>query len=192
MPRRRVLRGDGETTIELIPSTGAGRHRPPMSAAALRAAAGHAVVGSVMTTDVVCVRADVSLEALAALFLDRDIGGVPVVGADGYPLGVVSKTDLVRERRDNGDDTGAEERPDGRRFGDGYHVERFPRGTVADIMTPMAFTLREDAPLTQAAAMMAVEGVHRVLVVSDAGSVVGIVSSLDVLRWLAWYDGQLD
>jgi CBS domain-containing protein len=40
-----------------------------------------------------------------------------------------------------------------------------------------------------AATVMAIEGVHRIPVTSESGEVVGILSALDVLRWLAEQDG---
>jgi CBS-domain-containing membrane protein len=39
--------------------------------------------------------------------------------------------------------------------------------------------------------MMAFEGMHRVPVVSASDTVVGIVSSIDVLRWIAQTEGYL-
>ncbi len=53
---------------------------------------------AVMTTQVLAVRSDVSLEVVAELCLDRNIGGMPVADAEGRPVGMVTKTDLVGER----------------------------------------------------------------------------------------------
>ena len=39
------------------------------------------------------------LDALAVAFLEGSIGGAPVIGPDRQPLGMVSKTDLLREIR---------------------------------------------------------------------------------------------
>jgi CBS domain-containing protein len=122
-------------------------------------------VSEILTADVVCVREDLTLAALAKLLLDRGLSGVPVVDAAGRPIGVVSKTDLVRH-------------PDA-------------TGRVAEVMTPMSFVLHPDATISQAAALMAFEGVHRLPVVSDDGKVIGLCSSLDVLRWLGQRDGYL-
>ena len=133
-----------------------------------RSAADGIRVSTVMTNDVVCVSEDLTIEELATLFLERGISGAPVVDSQGYPLGVVSKTDIVRDTYEAGG--GA---------------------TVQDIMTPLTFKLYEHAALSQAAALMAYEGVHRVPVVSEQGRVVGILSSLDVMRWLALNDGYL-
>lgn len=126
-------------------------------------------VSRVMTPAVVCVTPEVRLSALNALLRERHIGGVPVVDADGRPVGVISKTDLLRVWEETG------------------RLE----GVVADAMTPAAFCVREHVLLTQAAALMAYEGVHRVPVVSDDGAVVGILSPLDVTRWVAERSGYV-
>lgn len=127
-------------------------------------------ISTVMTTDVTCVRADLPVEALAALLLERGISGTPVVDADGFPIGVISKTDIVRARLADHDD-GA---------------------TVGEIMMPLAFTLRPRESIARACALMAFEGIHRVAVVSETGHVVGVVTPLDVVRWLARPGGSLE
>ncbi|GEJ59165.1 CBS domain-containing protein [Anaeromyxobacter diazotrophicus] len=124
-------------------------------------------VQAVMTRVVIAVQADLPLERARALFLERGIGGAPVVDDAGKPLGILSKTDLLR--------AGA-----GR-----------PGGTVADEMSRNVLTLPEQAPISEAAALLAAEGVHRAPVVGREGRVVGIVTVLDLLRWLAQQDGQL-
>lgn len=155
-------------------------------------------VGDVMTTDVLAVRPDVSLEALAGLFLERGIGGAPVMGEGGRPIGIVSTTDLIVERQVAGD-TGEEttkgwQAPRGARrveIGPGVHVEVSPDRSVADVMTRAALSLPESAPLAQAAALMASRGIHRVIVVSEDGALAGIVTTTDVARWVAQQGGFL-
>jgi len=143
----------------------------------------------VMTRDVACVRADLSLESLSTLLLERNISAAPVVDAFGRPVGVVSKTDLVRWYHDRADteEVTTGNGPD--QIEPGLSTRASPRTTVADVMMPMAFTLTEDAPVAYAAALMAVEGVHHLPVVDSGGVVVGIVSALDIVRWLAHSDG---
>jgi CBS domain-containing protein len=125
-------------------------------------------VAALMHTDVLCAAPDLHVAVLARLLSARRISGVPVVDERGFPVGVVSKSDLVevfRTRRDL---------------------------VVGDIMMSVAFTLREDASIAQAAALMAVEDVHRVPIVAADGTVVGIVAALDILRWMAIEDGYID
>ncbi|MBK7583942.1 MAG: CBS domain-containing protein [Myxococcales bacterium] len=151
-------------------------------------------VSKIMTKNVVCVPPDLGLEALTGLFLDRGISGAPVVDASGRTLGVVSKTDVLREHQDRGD-TAEQGEPevfrDGIRAGldRGMHVVGNDEATVKDVMTPLAFTVAEGTSIARAAALMALEGVHRVPVASAAGKVVGILSALDILRWLAQEEG---
>jgi CBS domain-containing protein len=133
----------------------------------LPSAGDRVAIAEVMTRDVACVRDDVSVESLQALLRDRAIGAVPVVDGDGFPIGVVSKSDLVRER-------------DELDF------------TVADLMSRVAYTLREDDPLSRAAAVMAVEHVHHLPIVAADGRVVGMLSSLDFVRWVAAQSAFVD
>src|SRR4051794_8700644 len=98
-----------------------------------------------MTRTVHCACGDLSLLDVAALLVETGVGGLPVVDERRHVIGVVSKTDLVRslgERRD------------------------LATTTVADIMSPLAFVLFERAPIERAAALMSVEGVHRIPVVA--------------------------
>jgi len=119
-----------------------------------------------MTSDVVCVRDDLPLEQLVAALLEHGVHGVPVIDAAGRAIGVASSTDILRAQA-----TG------------------LSGATVADVMSCLAFTLPEYGTVSHAAAMMAIEGVHRIPVVSNGGRVVGIVSALDIARWLARRDG---
>ena len=58
-------------------------------------------------------------------------------------------------------------------------------------MSPVVLSVHESCNIGQAAALMAFEGVHRLPVVGDLGEVVGILSSLDVLRWFGRRSGYL-
>jgi CBS domain-containing protein len=133
----------------------------------LPSAGDRVAIADVMSRHVLCVTRDVSVEALTGMFLDRGISAVPVVDEAGHPIGIVSKTDLVRERWE-------------------------ARALVSDIMMPLAFTLREDEPLSRAAAVMDFERVHHLPVVAADGRVVGILSSLDFVSWVAKQSAFLD
>jgi CBS domain-containing protein len=139
-------------------------------------------IADFMSRDVLCVTREVSIEGLAALFLERGISAAPVVDAEGFPVGIVTKTDLVREHWERGDTselTATDE------VLDGLHVAAVARATVGEIMMSVAFTLCEDEPLSRAAAIMAAEQVHHLPIVDAEGHVVGILSSLDFVRWVA-------
>jgi len=121
-------------------------------------------IADVMTADVYCVRSDLPLTALARLFEERRIGCLPVVDDRGRPIGAVSPRDLM-------------------------HSE--PGDRVGNVMTALMFVLPDNATVSEAAALMALERIHHLPIVTDDGKVAGIVSSLDVLGWLAREDGYV-
>jgi len=130
-------------------------------------------ISALMSSDVCCVRPDVSVQALASLLIEGGLSGVPVVDERGEPIGVVTQADLVRHRYESGT------------------ASHQPPSTVVDIMTDVSFTLGEGASVSQAAALMALEGVDRIPVVDPKSQLVGILSSLDVLYWLACETGYV-
>jgi CBS domain-containing protein len=129
-----------------------------------------------MTRDVMCVRQDVPLDGLALLLLERGISGVPVVDEEGAPMGMVTKTVLLRALRSDVD-------PDDEDHGP--RLDSLRRITVAEVMTPLVLSLPEDATVERAAAVMAFEGVHRVPITSTGGTLVGLLSTIDIVRRMA-------
>jgi CBS domain-containing protein len=121
-------------------------------------------VADVMRGNVVCVREDTQLESIRALLLEphtasHTVRSVPVVDAEARPIGMVSRSDLLRD-------------------GDLDRV-------ASDVMSPLVHALPEEAPLAFAVALMASEGHVEVPVVDDQRKVVGIIAAVDVMRWLA-------
>lgn len=162
-----------------------------------RAAADHTPVSAVMTTDVLAVRPDVDLETLLEIFLDRGLGGAPVVDEEGRPVGVISKTDLLERKFVAGDTGEATARgwqsTQGHyrvQLGPGVHAERLPGDSVAEAMTRSAVTVPEDLPVSKAAALMDARGIHRLIVVSRDGRLSGILTSSDIVRWLGERAGR--
>jgi CBS domain-containing protein len=154
-------------------------------------------VSEVMTKNPITVSPEMSLEGLTLLFLERGLSGAPVVDASGECVGVVSKTDLVRHIHERGATTEepvvlcSEVHRVELELGAGFHVERILSATVEDVMTPVTFSVPPTSPIAQAAALMVYEGIHRLPVLDDEGVVVGIVSSLDLLRWISQRAGYL-
>jgi CBS domain-containing protein len=153
--------------------------RPPEKARGLRdrltkkvlpTAADRAPISSLMSTEVICVAPDLSIDALKLLLSERGISGAPVVDDLGWPIGVISRTDVLR------------------------CADSASRATltVENVMMPIAYTLRDSDSIARAAAVMAIEGVHRLPIVDEDGRVVGILSTIDLARWLAVEAGYID
>lgn len=119
-------------------------------------------IRAVMSREVVCITAALDCDEAAALLLERGLSGAPVVDDEGRPLGMLARSDLLRALR-----------------------EVPTPATLIDVMMPIAYALDENDALSRGAALMAAEGVHHLPVLGDFGRVVGMISTLDVTRWLA-------
>lgn len=149
----------------------------PRDAEATGAPSAHSAITTLMTHDIVTVRADAAIENVQWLLVERGIGAVPVVGADGKPCGILAKTDLLRER---------DEREVSVHVRGEESAEMTPSGLVArDLMTPVIHCVTEHATIAATASLMAREHVHHVLVITELGAMRGIVSTLDITRWVA-------
>ena len=154
-------------------------------------------VGDIMERDVVGVSAESTLEEITRLLLERGISGVPVVDGDSRPIGIVSKTDLLRKQHEEPDTLETDPlrvRTEGGYYvelGQGFHLDRIRKEKVTEVMTPVVATANSAMPVPYAAGLMTAAGVHRLVVVSDQGRVVGLLSSMKVLRWLAESHGYI-
>ncbi|MCO5099330.1 MAG: CBS domain-containing protein [Burkholderiaceae bacterium] len=139
----------------------------------------------VMSSPVISVDENASVVDVARLLLRNGISGVPVLGADGRLLGIVSEGDLVRRV-----ESGTEREPSWwlRLFGESDERARDYAKThgrrVTDVMTRNVATVREDASLPEIAALLERNRIKRVPVMRG-DEVVGIVSRANLLQALA-------
>jgi CBS domain-containing protein len=138
----------------------------------------------IMTTPVLTVTKDATVQEVARLLLDRHISAVPVVDGDGILLGVVSEGDLIRRA-----DSGTERHPswwlslvsdpedDARSYlkSHGLHA--------GDVMTRNVIVVTEDTAIPEIADLLEKHRIKRVPVVRE-GCVVGIVSRANLLQAL--------
>jgi CBS domain-containing protein len=142
----------------------------------------------IMTTDVITVDPDMTVQDLAKLLAERGISGAPVVDASGRLVGIVSEGDLLhraeigtarrhRERRRSWwlDDFASDLARD--------YIKSHGR-TVKDIMTRDVVTLTEDTDLGEVAALLEAKRIKRVPVTRD-GKVIGIITRANLVRALA-------
>jgi predicted transcriptional regulator len=115
-----------------------------------------ATVRDVMTTSVISVSPEESVDEAARLLTFHDVSGLPVC-AGGKVVGVVSEADLIGK-------SGA---------------------TVGEVMTSPAVTVSESTGLEHVAEQLTQQRIRRVPVVNGQGALIGVVSRRDVLRWAA-------
>jgi CBS domain-containing protein len=150
-------------------------------------------VGAAMSTELIALAPDTSLTSAARLLVTSRISGAPVIDAGGRPMGVVSLTDLADPDRPRSDDEGvcAYYRYDHGVMhleGDGTVTRD---GVVADVMTRHVLAVAPTTQLIEAIRYMSQLAVHRLLV-ADGDKLVGIITSMDVLRAIAQSAPKVD
>lgn len=144
----------------------------------------------VMTTAVVTVGPETSVQDLAKLMSERGISGVPVV-EDGRLVGIVSEGDLLHRA-----EIGTERRSALRRsrwFGlsleDARNYIQAHGRTVRDIMNREVISVDETTDLAEVATLMETKRIKRVPVLRN-GTLVGILSRANLVRALAAIDRE--
>ncbi len=125
-------------------------------------------VRDVMAMDLFVIPVGTSRMEAAAMLAQRRVGGAPVVSRSGKPVGIVSRADLL-DPRHQGEDV-----------------------LVEHAMTRVLYAVKPSDPLMAAVRLMASEKIHRVLVTDEHGHLVGLVSTMDVLRALAESEPEHD
>jgi CBS domain-containing protein len=138
----------------------------------------------VMTRDVVCLHEDLDIHECEKILLEKGISGAPVIDTQGHLRGVVSKTDLVHYHFDHGDEDVDQGETYRIQEVAGSHVVDFNTPSAKDVMTPVPCVAEESASIADLAALMVRREVHRV-VICRGRKVIGIVSSMDILRAIA-------
>jgi CBS domain-containing protein len=166
-------------------------HRPATEAAARLYLAGE-TAADLMTPNPISISADATVREAVAFLTDKGFSAAPVIDRTGRPVGVLSRADiLVHERQRVAH---APRIPDyfgrseltldsGETLPEGFQVEVADRrSTVRDLMTPVVFSVLPDAPASQVVNDLVALHVHRLFVVDRNGTLVGVISALDVMR----------
>lgn len=121
---------------------------------------------------VIFCKPDTPLQEVVRVMADTDVHALIVAEGEGtQPLGVISHTDAIA-----------------------HYGKDLTQVCASEVMTPYVVTISEDAGVDEAAGKMLESRVHRLLVVDQEGTPVGILSTTDVIRdmrgskWV-WYMG---
>ena len=129
-------------------------------------------ISTVMTTAVVSIDLDQPLSDAYHALQGASYHHIPVLDGD-RPVGMISSTDVLKLVYD------VEGSSD--KMLTSMLDHQF---TIEDAMTPDLVTLTEAATVHDAAELLADGKRHSVLVVADDGSLVGIVTTTDLVRYL--------
>lgn len=119
-------------------------------------------MGALMTTEIEVVAPGETLANVLDLMQSRRLSCLPVV-EDGRPVGVISERDVVSVLTGH------------------LHGERLP-ATAAHLMSAPPITILGSASIETAVRLQQDRGIRRLLVVDDAGRLIGLVTQSDLVE----------
>ncbi|GAA3047287.1 CBS domain-containing protein [Streptomyces roseofulvus] len=138
----------------------------------------HRRIDGLMTREVVYVRGDAPFKEIVRTLAAHGVTAVPVVDGEHRVLGVVSEGDLLRKTADQSAAPG--DVPPVPGYGAWERAKA--EGTRAEeLMSAPPVCARPDWTVAEAARLMEVQGVKRLVVVDDEDRLVGVVSRRDLL-----------
>lgn len=143
--------------------------------------------GDIMSTNVVMIPREMSLQRAARMLAGAGVTGAPVVDGNGRCIGVLSATDFMRwvekDRDTVSDETPRQAICSAWQIPEGA-IE--PTCRVEDCMTRDPVLVKGDTRIGELARMMMDAHIHRLIVVDNVSQrPVGIVSSMDILAAVA-------
>ena len=154
------------------------------------------VAKDLMSSEVLTVHEDLSIDELSNFFIDNEITGAPVVSDDGSVIGVVSVVDVARVSSEPAEEAWETltpsyyDRADDPKIGkDGiriFHVGDDGK-RVRDLMNAQLHSVGENATVSEIANAMLHNHIHRLLVI-ESNELVGMISTSDLLGLLVDQD----
>jgi len=139
-----------------------------------------------MTRGVATVTPDAPLRDAASVLVERRVSGVPVVGAQGEVVGVLSEADIVTKASGRTERSGLLTWL----FDSEFATAKVTAKTAGEAMSAPAVTIASAKAVHEAARLMIDEGVNRLPVVDD-GVLVGIITRADIVRAFTRSDAEL-
>jgi CBS-domain-containing membrane protein len=136
----------------------------------------NATVRDVMSTHVIAVRELATFKEIAIRLHEHRVSAFPVIDSGNKCIGVVSEADLLA--KEAAEDEGSAATP-----GMTWERDRSKAAavTAGELMSSPPVTIGADEPVTRAARLMYARRVKRLPVISEDGTLIGIVTRSDVL-----------
>jgi len=137
-----------------------------------------------MAPNPISLRDEACVSEAIKLFTEKAITAAPVIDESGRPIGVVSRSDLmIHQCEHEKQKSGAHSLPPT------FESEESPNRaskklTISNLMTPAVFAVAPDTPIQRVVKDMVGLHVHRLFVVDEDGVLVGVITTMDVLKHL--------
>jgi len=121
----------------------------------------HVSIAHAMSERFAGIHTTTTIEDLGQMLVERNLPSLPVIDDDGRLVGTISAVDVVR-----------------------IHEQGECRQTAAQLMSPVVFTLPASSSVESALHAFAAQSIERAPVVDDNGRLVGVVTAIDMIRYL--------
>ena len=121
-------------------------------------------VGRLMSSGIISVTPDTSVEEAAEILLERSIGSLVVVDEDNHLEGILTSTDFVRIVRDQ---------------------EPKETTSVGEHMTDQVVTVTAQDSIRDAADKIVTYDIHHLPVVDEEEGVIGMLSTTDLTAYIS-------
>jgi acetoin utilization protein AcuB len=129
------------------------------------------LVRNYMSYEPVTITADESLLEVHRIMGWKRIRALPVIDQDGKLIGIVTRTDVMSADPSRLYNRGNQEQS-----------LKVQGQSVQDVMTASPITIKENAPITEAARLMRTHKFHSLPVVDERGDLIGIITDSDLFR----------
>lgn len=140
------------------------KHPPRPKAPSSRGA-----IWALLPDELHCVETSLSIVAALSLLREKQLSALPVVDVHGHLEGVVSRSELTRPIWKSGDP-----------------IE--PHTPVAAVMTKQYQAASETATIAELTTLMTRDNLRFVPIVGQENKGLGVLTALDVVRWVAQQD----
>ena len=145
-------------------------------------------IKDIMTSEIVTVREDDTVEKCANLLITHNLSGLPVLDESGKVKGIVTEGDLIRRASRVKGPAALEvlggifylESP--KKFMD--DLKKTMGNSAKDIMTKDVITVDPDKLIEEAATLLVQNKIKRLPVIDKEGNLIGIVSRKDIMNYL--------
>jgi CBS domain-containing protein len=128
----------------------------------------HQTVANVMHRGVVQCTSDTPIPQVARLMTQHDVSAIPVVDADGFLVGIITRTDLVALRA---------------------HDDYWREMLAEHVMVHSVHTITPEETVAEASRRLSDHKIHRLIVVemdaTQRARPVGVISQTDIVRDMA-------
>jgi CBS domain-containing protein len=148
----------------------------------------------VMTPSPVSIRDELTVHEAVVFLTERRISAAPVINEAGRPVGVISEADILRHDREHAEhlywlpqkEVDRElTLPTGEHLsGTSFEVEVPDVTRVKDVMNPIVYAVRRTTHIYEVVGQLCKRRIHRLFVVDEDNSLVGVITTLDILNRL--------